>query len=80
MFVFVSDRFFFSAFTMSLRGVTQGLDDNGNPIQPVLSPAAKTTVTNLLRLLEKNPELVIVGLFHLGKYNHSLTDSSPCRS
>ena len=70
MFVFVSDRFFFSAFTMSLRGVTQGLDDNGNPIIPVLSPAAESAVTNLLRLLEKNPELVLVGLFHLGKYNH----------
>ena len=36
MFVSVSDRFlFFRAFTMSLKGVLQGLDASGDPIQGV---------------------------------------------
>ncbi len=66
-------------------------DDNGNPIQPVLSQAAEAAVTNLLPLLEQHPELVQAGLAHLNKYNHyppahfqssrtSLTDRSPSRS
>ena len=72
MFVFVSDRFFFSCtFTMSLAGVIQGLDDNGDPKQGVvmLGRAEAAAVERLLPLLGQCPYLLQTGLALLNKYN-----------
>jgi len=53
--VFVSDRFFFfRALTMSLKGVIQGLDENGDPKQAVLSQAAAAAVERLINLMSEH--------------------------
>ena len=68
--MFVSDRFFFfRAFTMSLKGVIQGLDENGDPKQVMLSPAAAAAVERLIALLSEYPYLQQSGLVYLRKYN-----------
>jgi len=72
--VFVSDRFFFffRAFTMSLKGVIQGLDENGDPKQAVLSQAAAAAVERLINLMSEHqggPYLLQNGLAYLRKYN-----------
>ena len=61
--MFVSDRFFFfRAFTMSLKGVIQGLDENGDPKQVMSSPAAAAAVERLIALLSEYPYLQQSGL------------------
>ena len=68
--MFVSDRFFFfRAFTMSLKGVIQGLDENGDPKQVVLSPAAAAAVEHPITLFAAFPYLLQTGLGYLHKYN-----------
>ncbi len=57
---------------MSLKGVIQGLDENGDPKQVMLSTAAAAAVERLITLMSEHqggPYLLQNGLAYLRKYN-----------
>ena len=55
---------------MSLKGVIQGLDENGEPKPAVLSQAAAAAVERMIPLLSEFPYLLQNGLALLNKYGH----------
>jgi len=54
---------------MSLKGAIQGLDENGDPKQVVLSPAAAAAVEHAIPLFAAFPYLLQTGLAYLNKCN-----------
>ena len=55
---------------MSMKGVIQGVDENGDPKQVVMSPAVAAAVERLLVLLAQYPYLLHLALALLNKYSH----------
>ena len=55
---------------MSMKGVIQGVDENGDPKQVVMSPAVAAAVERLLVLLAQYPYLHQLALALLNKYSH----------